>query len=188
MATILRERSHFYFKSFPRIDYTFGDDSIQVLDFIHRWKIRDSVKANSSAWSKWVVRDEDTLLSMAETLYGSQHHYWVILMMNDILDPLFGWPLNERDLKSYVKSIYGADKTHDIHHWEAEEDDNLYSVEPGTIVSFDYPYNKISINNFDFEASVNEAKRPIKLLKPEYMPQLRREREKILSSNFGRNT
>lgn len=180
------EKRRFYFRGFPTIDYNLDGTTREVLDFIHRWKIRDSVKDNAAGYSKWIVRDADTLFGIAKTLYGSQHYYWVIMMMNDMLDPIFDWPLNEKYLKNNIISIYGAENIYSHHHWEAEEDDDLFSVPVGTIVSIDYPFNKISISNFNYESSLNEAKRKIKLLKPEYLDQIRNEREKILSSNFGK--
>lgn len=185
MAKIFDEKRNFYFRNFPLIDYTLEGETKQVLNFIHRWAFNDSVKNNISSWSKWIIRDEDTLFSIAEKLYGSQHQYWIIMMMNDMMDPFFDWPLNETDLKKYIISIYGVENIYNTHHWEAEEDDDLYSVPAGTKVSIDYPYNKVSVSNYDYESILNENKRFIKLLKPSLLGKVLKEKDKILSENFG---
>jgi hypothetical protein len=100
--------------------------------------------------------------------------------------------MNEHDLYEYTKKKYGPENIAGIHHYEADEDDNLYSYPPGTIVSFDYQNhiesgtsrNIIAINNFEYEARKNEDKRIIRLLKPEYLDQVKKERDQITKQGF----
>jgi hypothetical protein len=107
------------------------------------------------------------------------------MMMNDMIDPFYDWPLSETDLRKYIISVYGVENIYNTHHYLSEEDGNLYSLPAGYEVSADYPYNKIEVNNYDYESDLNEAKRNIRLLKPEYIDQIKAERERILESNFG---
>lgn len=188
---ILKPRFYF-FNGFPKIDYTLDEVERESLNFIHRWAFRESIKNNAASFSKWIIRDEDTMFSIAETLYNSRYYFWIVMMMNDIIDPFFDWPMNEHDLYVYVKKKYGDENIEAIHHYEAEEDDNLYSYPPGTIVSIDYQNhvpsgttrNIKAITNYTYEITVNESKRIIKLLKPEYLDQVKRERDQITKSNF----
>lgn len=188
---IFKER-FYYFNGFPRIKYYLNDEEKDSIDFLHRWAFRETIKNNSASFSKWLIRDEDTMFSIAETLYKSRYYFWVVLMMNDMIDPLFDWPMNEHDLYEYTKKKYGPENIAGIHHYEADEDDNLYSYPPGTIVSFDYQNhiesgtsrNIIAINNFEYEARKNENKRIIKLLKPEYLDQVKKERDQITKQGF----
>lgn len=192
MAKIF-EKKKYYFRNFPIVKYNLDGIDKDVLDFIHRWAFRKSVKNNIAAWSKWVIRDQDTMFSIAKTLYGSEYYFWVVLMLNDMIDPFFDWPLSDVDLAKFIQSKYGAGNELAIHHYEADEDENLYSLEPGTIVSADYEHHIPSgttrnikvITNYDYEAKLNEAKRSIKLLKPEFLQQVKAERDQILKTSVS---
>jgi hypothetical protein len=193
MASVFQKKKY-YFKGFPKVSYTLGEKETQVLDFVHRWAFRKSIIENASAWSKWILRDQDTLFSVAKALYGSEYYYWIVMMMNNMLDPIFDYPLNESDLYSFVQKKYGAENVYSVHHYEADADSNIYSVPPGTIVSADYAThaesgttrNIVQITNFVYEARLNEEKRAIRLLKPEFLQIVIREKDLIVSSEFGR--
>lgn len=187
MALSIIEKSKFYFYKFPVVDYNWYGIDRPTLDFIHRWAFRKNIKNNVAAYSKWIVRDEDTIFSIADRIYNSQHYYWIIMMMNDMIDPIFDWPLEEKDLLPYVKSIYGGgDAFNDPHHIEADASDDINALPEGTIVSESYPLPKKIISNFEYEAKINEEKRAIKLLLPEYLETVLREKDEILATNFNR--
>lgn len=183
---ILLEKRLFYFRDFPTTDYDFSGEEKLVLDFLHRWKIRDSIKLNGSVYSEWIIRDADTLRNIAYRLYNSEHFYWIIMMLNDMIDPFYDWPFDESALSSFVVNKYGAENIYKHHHWESEYDDDNFSLPAGEIVSEDYEFNIVSVDNFDYESGVNEDKRHIRLLRPEFLTQIVQEREAILASNFNR--
>lgn len=185
MANVFEKRNY-YFRDFPLTPYTLNGIEREVLDFIHRWKFSSNVRDNVSAYSEWTIRDEDSLRGIAYKLYGSEHYFWIVMMMNDLIDPFFDWPLNEADLRENVISIYGEENIYSHNRWESDDDENIYALPSGEVVSSDYPYNRVSINNYDVESEKNEAKRNIKLLKPGYLPQVKDERERILKNKFGR--
>jgi len=189
MATVFDKKKYF-FKGFPKVNYKFGEEVKEVTDFLHRWSFRKSVKSNGVAWSRWILRDQDTVFSVAKTLYGSEYYFWVVMMMNDMIDPFFDYPLDDVNLASFVAAKYGPENVLGVHHYEADEDDNSYSYEPGTIVSYDYinhvpsgtTRNIKTISNYDHEARINEAKRYIKLLKPEFLDQVKREKDAVMKT------
>jgi hypothetical protein len=190
MKLSLIEKSNFYFNRFPIVDYHLKGVDRPTLDFIHRWAFRKHIKENAASYSKWIIRDEDSIFSIAQTIYGSQHHFWIIMMMNDMIDPIFDWPLDNRDLIEYVKKKYGAENIYEPHHLEAvgaEGNDDINVLPSGTIVSNNYTADKVTVSNFDYESRLNEEKRNIKLLLPEYLETVLREKSEILSSNFNRN-
>lgn len=182
---IVFEKKNFYFRGFKLIPYVLQNEDLEVLDFLHRWKIAAAVRDNISSYSFWTVRDSDSLRGIAKTLYGSEHYYWVIMMMNDMVDPFYDWPLNETSLRKHVIDHYGIENIYDVHHYVSGNDASVDSLPAGHIVSYDYPFSKVAVNNYDYCSSVNESKRNIKLLKPEFLSKLKSERERILANNFG---
>lgn len=179
------EQQKYYFRDYPKTPYQFVDGTEKdILDFLHRWAFVNNIKNNGSAFSEWIIRDQDTMYSISEKLYGSQMHFWIILMMNDIIDPVFGWPLNETYFNEFVKKKYGSEAIYSLHHYESGASEDLLALPEGIEVSADYFYNKVEISNFEYESRINEDKRRIKLLKPEYLGQVLQERDDILREGF----
>lgn len=181
------DKDEFFFTGFPTVDYDFEDNGkkIRLRNFLKRFAFRDAVRNNISAYSVWIVRDEDTPEVIAHRLYESPHYEWVILLLNRIFDPLFQWPLTDRDLYRYVEATYGTSQVYAHHHYEAGAPVDVEDLPEGMIVDSRYS-RKVSISNYQFEFRLNEKRREIKLLKPEYLPQVLNEWEKIKKSGFTR--
>ena len=169
------------------------------MNFLHRWTFREHIKNNVAVYSLWTIRDNDTPFSISERLYKSTHHYWIIMMLNDIIDIDFRWPLSEEQLVSFVDSKYGAENRNAIHHWESKDDgltpipegeilnDGWSMLPDGHVVDATYIYGKESISNYDFEDRLNEERRQIRLLKPEFLQPVLDEKRQIIDTEFNKN-
>jgi hypothetical protein len=169
-----------YFSKFP-LTGVFASDNVNftiVTDITKRVAIKNYIKTNFSIFDEYDIQESDTPEILAYNLYGSTEYHWIILLMNDIIDPRFEWPLTQEQLVRYARNKYGEtdEEIYATHHYEADIDDS-------TIVDFDdenFP-NKVSISNMDYEININETKRRIKILKPQYVAQLNQEFEKIIN-------
>ena len=177
-------RKNGYFYGWDKIIYDMGKDSYELVNFIHRWTFRPSFVNSASAFSYWVLRDQDTLFSVSDILYKSVYHFWIILMFNNLMDPLFSMPMKEWELNEFIKLKYGEDKMYDLHHYEAGKSGDIRAYPEGKIVSADYPYTKVRISNYEFESRENMKRRYIKLMRPEYLTQVLREKEDIVNAKF----
>lgn len=98
-----------YFSKFPKTYYTFGADGSGldiVTNIISRFTIEESLKKNSSVYYNYLIQDGDTPENLAAKYYDSSERHWIILMMNDIVDPQFDWPLQYQNLMGYIDSKY----------------------------------------------------------------------------------
>lgn len=43
---------------------------------------------------------------IANKYYGSSEKHWIVLLFNDIIDPQYDWPLDERTLIRYINDKY----------------------------------------------------------------------------------
>ena len=182
-------RNKFYFYGVENIDYNFRGDRdkdyiITIKNILHRFDFLNNVKNSVARWNEWIIKDGETPESIAKDLYKTPHLYWIVIVLNDIIDPLFSWPLTDTQLFYYITEIYGSDKREDIHHYEADEDGNVNAYPEGTIVDSSYPYNILSISNYEYEKRLNESKRNIKLLRPEVLGSVLYEFYSIQKSNF----
>jgi len=159
-----------YFATFPVIDY--GDNTIR--DISRVVYIPDEIRNNIALWKDYDIRDGQTPDNIAYDYYGDSNLHWVVLLMNDIVDPFFDWPLTVTQLRRHVIENFGVANINTLHHWEL----NSEVVPAGT-------NNAVAISNMMFMEKANEAKRTIKLLNPEFIPQIISEFKKQINGVVG---
>lgn len=150
-----------YFQKFPYDVYSLDDlQSVQLVkDIFRRVTINDDIKNNSSIYDEYDIKEGETPERLADKIYGDSNYHWVILHVNEIIDPRFDWPLTTYQLEQYVGSKYGVANVQATHHWEDGS---------GNWVNNTYP-SATAISNYTFEEEKNEDKRRIKILKPKYL-------------------
>lgn len=98
-----------YFSYFPKTLYRPTDENVDldvVTNIVSRFVIEDSIKENSYAYYFYDVSEEDTPEILAAKLYNDPEKHWIILAMNDIIDPQYDWPLSEKQLSNFIDKKY----------------------------------------------------------------------------------
>lgn len=173
-----------FFEQFPKIAYDIsGNKNYKlVTDIFRRIKIRSSVADNVSLFSNYDVPSGETPETTSFKHFGTTDYHWIILMTNNVTDRYYDWPLNEQDFETFVKSKY--DNPGAVHHYEiTQSSGSTTSNGP-----FDYSH-KIQVNstetgaeavsNYEYERRLQDEKRNIKLLDPNYLPLFLEEFEKL---------
>jgi len=113
-----------YFSNFPFITYGLDfktSNQVNVAtNIFYRNKFREAVKNQSVPYYLYTVRDQDTPDSVAYKYYGDPMAYWIIMFANDMVDPIYDWPLSIKNFNAYIKEKYGSIETAKItiHHYE----------------------------------------------------------------------
>ena len=99
-----------YFNYFPKVGYSIEKPNAYdyVTSLVSRFGIEDALKNNSSVYYTYQVRDGETPEIIASKVYGSSERHWIILMMNDVVDAQYDWPLSYSAFNEYVKSKYST--------------------------------------------------------------------------------
>jgi hypothetical protein len=100
-----------YFNFFPTTPYTNSDVSTAydtVTNIISRFAFEESLKQNSSLFYSYDIQDGDTPEMIASKYYGSSEKHWIVLMFNNIIDPQYDWPLDQRTIITYINDKYSA--------------------------------------------------------------------------------
>ena len=185
-----------YFKELPDISYVSllpnsskNDDRITIKNLFKRAKLRSDVDQAITAFEYYEIKENTRPDVIAEQIYDDPELDWVILITNNITNIRDQWPLSHNDLYNYCLEKYGSDEgIQEVHHWETQEVKDTYgrTIMEGKLVvdeGFQFTYVKDdysavivspaqSVSNFTYEQRVNESKRRIKILKPEYLPAL----------------
>jgi hypothetical protein len=110
-----------YFERFPKTLYSLDDrDTVQaVTNITLRVVLSDEIKNNLSAYDEYDIREGETPEILADIMYNNPQLHWIILHVNDILDPRFDWPLSQQTLYDYTATKYTD--INGIHHYEDNE-------------------------------------------------------------------
>ena len=170
-----------YFQQFPKILYGFDKQDFKpVTDLMIRVKVRDKVLNEISLYNTYDVKNGETPENIAFKHFGDPALHWVILLTNNITDRYYDWPLSEQAFEDYVKDKYS--NPDGIHHYEITQSS-------GKTESLDYSHlvevnsdtsGASSVSNREYEQRLQDNKRLIKILKPEFLSEFIEEFKRII--------
>ena len=158
-----------YFEMFPQIFYdNKGDGNYTVMtNLLARVKLIDSAKSNIIDFDYYDVKDGETPEMIAHKYYDDVELHWTILMVNDIIDYYTEWPMSVQKFEQFVKDKYENPQA--IHHYEVNQTsgDNTTTIDVGMNTT-DYP-SATAISNYTYEDRLQEQRRQIRLIQPQYI-------------------
>lgn len=115
-----------YFKHFPIINYK----GTRVRDITRRTRFIKEVTSNPYLYMPYTVNEGQRIQDIAQDYYGSVDYDWVVMLANNIIDPYFEWPLEEKDFKLYLIAKYAEESGltgEDVLAWLQDEgiDENI---------------------------------------------------------------
>jgi hypothetical protein len=163
-----------YFINFPSIYYPFninGKEEIKVVkDITRNVRVIKEIASKITLFELYDIMDGDTPEIISEKFYGTPLYHWALMIINARYDYISDFPLSQPALDLFVTQKYGEGHENDVHHWI---DLNGY------ICSSDIS-GATSVSNTDYEESVNESKRTLKIVSPELMSQLVDEFQRVI--------
>jgi hypothetical protein len=176
------------FTNYPVIAY----NNTSMRDLSVRVTFREAIKQNKNLYFKYQVSDQETPEDIAFNQYGDANRHWVILFMNDIVDPYYGWILSRREVQAYAEAKYGKPSISDgkynpdgfnaVHHWESTSGTYYYVAPNGGIGQA--PESAIPITFLEYEERLNDAKREINLIYPDYIENIERELKYLIDNGY----
>jgi hypothetical protein len=157
-----------YFSSFPITKYSLDDGAtvLYVRNILLRVTLSEELKNNLSIYDEYDVKDYETPEIVSFNLYGTTEFHWLVLHVNDVLDPRFEWVLSTKALNDYVSSKYTNPA--DTHHYIDTNGFIVNSTASGAT----------SVSNYEYEEELNESRRRIKVIKPQFLASIVDEFEK----------
>ena len=184
-----------YFRELPNLlyqsflpDKTSSLDYTEVKNLFRRTKLRDDLQNIFTLFDKYEIPDGFRPENVAEEFYGNDELDWVVLTTAGIINVRNEWPLNNRDIFNHSFEKYG-DNLNATRFFETKEIKNSSGsiiLEKGKVVDSDFVFKyydtsgiievkgtnvRTGVSNYDYEVRLNEEKRSIFVLKPEYLQQ-----------------
>jgi len=156
-----------YFKTLPNIVYPFKESSTSktaktkvVKDIFRRIQL-DKYITNRQNLEAYFVRGGETPEIVAHKLYGNSKYHFILLILNNIIDPRKEWPKGNRELTLYVKQKYGDNNMSDVHHYvEATDTDIIVDWDSTRLQNGEIQ----AVTNMGYEEELNEQKKQIFIL------------------------
>jgi len=199
-----------YFSAIPLIDITDASGTTQTYkNILARVSVIPSILSNPLVYYSYDIQDGDTPEIVAQKYYGDGYRYWIVLFCNNLMDPQWDWPLNNNTLDKFITEKYDAlgfdpyttvksyqKVTTQVNSVSGETTVNTVDISQQEYNDF-VPYSdtftisgetvSVSIERstqsyYDYEVSLNESKRNIKLLNKNYVQQVENEFKKLLGN------
>jgi hypothetical protein len=174
-----------FFSQFPKILYDInGDGTNKVLpDIFRRIKIRSKLKDNYALLDKYDVENGESPETVSFKVYGSTDYWYVVCLMNNVVNRQHDWPLSYQAFEQYVNDKY--DNPGAVHHYEKLQSSG-HTVSEGPAdydhyveVNADDPDGQ-SVSNYEYEQRLQDQKRQIQILNPSYLPAFLEEFRKLI--------
>jgi len=96
-----------YFKNFPRVDYSFGNNEapVQFQDIGVYIDIVDQVKEYSTFYEAYNIQNGERPDQVSLDLYESSNYYWTFYLLNNSLRT-GGWPLQDNEVYKKAQEYY----------------------------------------------------------------------------------
>lgn len=186
-----------YFEQLPDLLYAskikksgYGDYT-RIKNIFRRYKLRDDVKKVAVQFYKYAIPLGSTPEQVANDIYDDPDLYWLILVINDIVDVHSQWPVDIETLQEMTAEKY--DDPDGVHHYETYErydsqgnivmkkglivtpgwqHEYLYNADPVVKRTLNFEADTYSVTNYEYEESINDANRIIELIHPDYVGSL----------------
>ena len=189
-----------WFRWFPNVDY----DGRRSIDFTSSVKIAKDVISRYEAYYPYVLTDGELPWHIAVNYYGGVEFTWLVLLANDVIDPVLDWHMDPKLFEQHIADRYGsrakamermvyyekvltdASGEHvggrvrvskDTYDYESGNSDRLGRWEYLETSSF---HSGHGTSAYDAEYAANEEKRTIRLLEDIHAVQAQRELRRLL--------
>ena len=195
-----------YFDTLQKIIKTdTNGNSTLMVNLIARCSVIPDILKNPLVYYSYDIQEGDTPEIIAYKYYGDSYRYWIVLYVNQILDPQWQWPMQSSVLESYITDKYNFNAKATIHHYEkviTKFDSRTSTTTIDKYIIDQQAYNTLqtgvfersmatgqftittsrrTVSYYEYETDLNESYRNIKLLNSIYVGELEKQFKKLMA-------
>lgn len=168
-----------YFTPFPQIQYLFtinGVDQLIVLkDIALNVRFNDLMLSKIELFDDYYIKEGSTPEQISELLYGIPEYHWTIMLINGKFDRINDFPIADYLLEEYTYKKYRTSPTDNIMtvigapkilYGEILHRENYTGLDCNEGTPFSH-----QVSNIEYETTLNESKRRIKVINPKLIEQ-----------------
>jgi len=178
----------------PTIKY----NSITSVNILEEATVISQYTNDYRTFYNYLLKDGERADIVAYNEYGDPTLDWIIFMVNGVTDPYKDWLLDYNHFilyleNKYNRTSYSLTSTTDptaikyYYYQGLASDDSAtiasynYTMSYNTYVSLGSPAGWVAKTIYDYEFDINESKRNIKLLKPQYISDFKQQVKNIFN-------
>ena len=185
-----------YFSKVPNFEYVSRmpdahiSDYITVKNLFKRGALEQDILQDLALHTKYKIQGDDRPDNVAFDYYESSELDWLVLTCNNIVNIQTEWPMLQNDFDRFLLDKYETyENLNSTHHYETKEIKNSLDViivpeklqceSDYSITYFDSNTQRevtvlsadctTEVTNYTYEERIEDAKRNIYLLKPQYL-------------------
>ena len=162
-----------YFSKFPLMVYDVKNNKNYKLlpDILKRVKLRSGLSSSRFVFDKYNVKEGERPEDIAFKYYGDAEYHWVVLMVNNVTDRYYQWPMRQADFEEFLTDKYGAGSEDSVHHYElAQTSGKTTSIDDSHMLEVNSDTDgATTITNRQYEERVQNDLRQIRLLDERYL-------------------
>lgn len=155
----------------------------QVRDFTRHARFFAKIKEDDSICADYIVEEGETPTQLAQDFYGDPKLFWVLLNLNDVINPWFDWPMDYNNLIRYTASKYDLNSETDVYQTQFYGFDDFwfsqnrlfeaglmypqYMDENGNFLENDFKDDASPMSYLEYEGMLNDARRLIRVVRPD---------------------
>jgi len=200
-----------YFRQIPDFSYVSRipdakkiSQYVDVKNFFRRAKLRPDIDGKLEFFQQYLIVGDERPDNIAHKYYGESTLDWVILISNNIVNLQSEWPMPQKLFDEYLLEKYKSyEELNKIRHYETKLVKNsndtiilpekLKVTSSYTVTFYDSnidAYTTISdcvnpVTYYEYEEEMNNKKREIFLLKPDYLRVMLDDIEQIMTYKKG---
>ena len=176
-----------YFRSIPSINYDIWGTEPRhyqsVTNIMKRVKFKPEVLEDISEYYPYIVKDGERPDIISYIQYDTVAFSYLILLFNDIQDPIFDWPLSTQQFEQYILNKYGSVNSammttkyyYQIIRAEVARTGTSERVPEVKFIVDETTYNALdqtlrkTQTMYDWEDELNNDKKEIRLINPNFI-------------------
>jgi len=200
-----------YFRNIPDFEYVSREsnskkisDYRKVKNLFKRGKLKNDIFKDLTKFTKYKIVGDDRPDNVAFDMYGDETLDWIVLLSNNVTNIQTEWPLDHQSFYNFLIDKYGSEEQiHSVHHYETTEvrnTDRAIIVPAGLEVLQNYSIEfydsrlettttvsniTTEITNYTYENKIEDEKRNIFVLKPNYVNLILNDMEDAMTYKEG---
>lgn len=182
-----------YFSKFSKILYNpDGTISNKAVNIMNSIAMKYSPIKDTTLYFYYSIQDGEKPEDVSYRYYDSTEYHWLIILLNNVIDPYYDWLLSSHELDAHITDKYGEDQ-YGIDHFEnlttgrrVDEYDAL-AFQDMVDNDIDLPQHISPISIRAYEDEKNELKREIRVIDAIYIDDIVKQFEDIMSRELLNN-
>jgi len=176
-----------YFRNIPKVKYDINgaepNKYLNVTNIMKRISFKPSVIEDITDYYPYRVKDGERPDIISHQKYGSVAYAYLIMLVNDIYDPIFDWPLSAQQFEKYLANKYGSVSSamgttkyyYQVVRAEVARTGTSERVPAVKFIVDQTTYDALdegdrsTQSQYEWEDELNDNKRDIKLINPDFI-------------------